>query len=305
MGQHSIGQTKNVKMRKALSPSAHRYASTLSDDGSIIPAKKKPRRMFLTEPNQTRYDLHFSLFNVPIRVHPLFWLIAALMGFNGNDPKVVLLWVVAVFISILVHEMGHALVIQWYGWSPSVVLYSFGGLAIHNPYVQANYGPGRSRRGKFTQIIISLAGPGAGFLLAALLVATMWGTGLAQFEVAKFPETNIPSGLDLIPGQRLADMPYVTHFLRQMLYVNIFWGLVNLLPIWPLDGGKISRELFEMSDGGMAIRNSLILSIAAAIGVAILGFQYERQFIAIFFAFMAIQNYQELNGSNRSGGNPW
>lgn len=261
--------------------------------------------MFLTEPNQTRYDLHFSLLNVPVRVHPLFWLVSLLMGFNGSDPKTVLLWVAAVFVSILVHEMGHALAIQWYGWSPSVVLYSFGGLAIHNPYVQSNFGPGRGRRNKWTQIIISLAGPGAGFLLAGLLVAVTWGTGLAQYEVNTFSETMIPSGYHLIASPRLEAYPYIAILLRMMLYINIFWGLVNLLPIWPLDGGQIARELFQMFDGGLAIRNSLILSIVAAVGVAILGFQYDRKFIAIFFAYMAIQNYQELSGPNRSGGNPW
>jgi len=260
--------------------------------------------MFLTEPNQTPYDLHFSLFNVPIRIHPLFWLVALLMGFSG-DPKSVVLWIVAVFISILVHEMGHALVIQWYGWSPSVVLYSFGGLAIYSPHMQSNYGPGRGRRNKWTQIIISLAGPGAGFLLAALIIGLTWGTGLAQFQVFTFGETLLPSGYTLVPGERLMQYPYITIFLMQMLYINIFWGLVNLLPIWPLDGGKISRELFQMADSGQAIRNSLILSIVCAIGIAILGFQNGRQFIAILFAFMAIQNYQDLSGPNRYGGNPW
>ncbi|MFN3151062.1 site-2 protease family protein [Bremerella sp.] len=261
--------------------------------------------MFLTEPNQTQYDLHFSLFNIPVRVHPLFWLVALLMGFNGGDPKVVLLWVAAVFISILVHEMGHALVIQWYGWIPSVVLYSFGGLAIHNPNIQSNYGAGRAKRNQWTQIIISLAGPGAGFLLAGLIVAICWGTGLAQFEVMTFGQTMVPSNLDLIPGERLLAYPYIAVLINMMLYINIYWGLVNLLPIWPLDGGKISRELFQMADRGMAIRNSLILSIVCAVGVAILGFQNDQRFIAIFFAFMAIQNYQDISGPNRSGGNPW
>ncbi|PQO26684.1 hypothetical protein C5Y96_19560 [Blastopirellula marina] len=261
--------------------------------------------MFLTEPNHTPYDLHFSLFKIPIRIHPMFWLVAVLLGFNGSDPKTVVLWVATLLISILVHEMGHALVIQWYGWSPSVVLYSFGGLAIHNPYVQSNFGPGRGRRNKWTQIIISLAGPGAGFLLASLIIAITWGTGLAQYEVTTFGETMVPSGYNMNPSDRLLTYPYIALWLDFMLYFNIIWGLVNLLPIFPLDGGQISRELFQMFDGGLAIRNSLVLSLICAIGVAILGFQYDRKFIAIFFAFMAIQNYQDLNGSNRSGGNPW
>ncbi len=260
--------------------------------------------MFLTEPNQTPYDLHFSLFNIPVRVHPMFWVVSLLMGFDPDDPQSVLLWIGAVFLSILVHEMGHALVIQWYGWSPSVVLYSFGGLAIHNPYMQSNYGRGRAQRGKWTQIIISLAGPGAGFLLAAIVIAAAWGTQVASFHILSLGDTNIPFGYMMVRGAN-ASNDYILMLIGYLVYINVYWGLVNLLPIWPLDGGKISRELFQMADGGMAIRNSLILSIVCAIGMAYFGFRNEQPFIAMFFAFMAIQNYQDLNGSNRYGGNPW
>ena len=85
--------------------------------------------MLLGEPPESQYDLHFSLLGIPVRVHPYFWLVSVLMGWNQGDAKLALLWVAAVFVSILVHEMGHALVIRYYGWSPRVTLYSFGGLA--------------------------------------------------------------------------------------------------------------------------------------------------------------------------------
>ncbi|MEW4454391.1 site-2 protease family protein [Bremerella sp. JC817] len=263
--------------------------------------------MFLTEPRQTPYDLHFHLLNIPVRIHPMFWLVSALMGFAADrTPQMVLLWIVAVFISILVHEMGHAIVIRYFGWEPSVVLYSFGGLAIHNPYVQSQYGPGRARRSKWTQIIISAAGPAAGFLLAGLMLAFLAGTRVASVELEWFEGTNIPRWYKLGPSMGLMSKPNVFFFILDMLFINIWWGLINLLPIWPLDGGKISRELFQMVDGGQAIRNSLMLSLICAIAVAIWAFQAEQRFMPIFFGFMAIQNYQELSGSNRYGGNnPW
>ena len=51
-----------------------------------------------------------------------------------------------------------------------------------------------------------------------------------------------------------------------MLYVNIFWGLVNLLPVYPLDGGQIARELLELASPADGVRQSLWLSVIAAVG---------------------------------------
>ena len=87
--------------------------------------------MFFVEPPPTSYDLHFRVAGVPVRVHPLFWLATVFMGLGADgDPIDVLLWVVAVFTCILVHELGHVLAFRYYGMSAHVVLHAFGGLAI-------------------------------------------------------------------------------------------------------------------------------------------------------------------------------
>lgn len=258
--------------------------------------------MFLIEPNHTPYDLHFRVFDVPVRVHPLFWLVAFIMGFSPRDPKTVFLWMIAVFISILIHEMGHALVIRWFGWSPSVVLYSLGGLAIHNPYLDNHYSPGRARRNRWTQILISLAGPFAGFLFAALIYLSAYGTGAVSFRLTWLQET-IPI---ILPAFEPGDNRYVLIFLIDLIYINIFWGLVNLLPIWPLDGGKVARELFLMFDRSVPVRNALILSMICAGGVAYWGLKNGSGFLGMMFILMAVGNYQEMSGTNRyGGGNPW
>lgn len=261
--------------------------------------------MFLTEPTHTPYDLHFRLFGVPVRVHPLFWLVSVILGFDPQDPKQVLLWVGAVFISILVHEMGHAIAIRWYGWSPSVVLYSLGGLAIHNPYTSAYSGSSQMRRNKWTQIVISLAGPVAGFLLAGAMIALLTATNVASFRIFWVEGANLPILLPL-PKMDPEKYIYLYSFIHYMLFINIWWGIVNLLPIWPLDGGHVSRELFQMFDRREALRNSLILSLVCAGGMVIWGFKSGDSFIAIMFVFMAISNYQDLTGAGRyGGGNPW
>jgi len=250
--------------------------------------------MFLAEPTPTPYDLHFKVLGVPCRIHPLFWLVSTLMGFN-EDPKLVLIWIASVFVSILVHEMGHALLIRYFGWSPSVVLYSFGGLAIYNPNLQSFGDQRQRRRNRWTQIVISFAGPLAGFLLAGLIIV---------FLIATSTAAGIGFGFG-VPGD-LLDNFYLQSLIGNLLFINIFWGILNLLPIYPLDGGKISREVFIMVDGGNGVRNSLMLSMVVAGGMALWCLVGGERFLPIFFGFMAFSNYQEMNGpSNRYGGNPW
>ena len=258
--------------------------------------------MFLIEPNHTPYDLHFRVLGVPVRVHPLFWLVSFIMGFSPGEPKLVILWMIAVFISILIHEMGHALVIRWFGWSPSVVLYSLGGLAIHNPYLDNHYSPGRARRNRWTQILISLAGPFAGFLFAVVIYFSVFLTGVADFHVIWLADSMpIP-----LPNIGPDDNMYVWMFIFNLLYINIFWGLINLLPVWPLDGGKVARELFMMFDRSNPVRNALILSMICCGGIAYWALKNGDSFLGMMFILMAVGNYQELSGTNRyGGGNPW
>jgi len=64
--------------------------------------------VLLGEPERTQADLNFALFGFPVRIHPLFWLVAVILGFRAiSTPADLLIWVLAVFLSILVHELGH------------------------------------------------------------------------------------------------------------------------------------------------------------------------------------------------------
>ena len=89
--------------------------------------------MLLGEPAPTQADLHFRIFGFPVRVHPLFWVVTVLLGLQGRaDPFETLVWVGVVFVSILVHELGHATLERTFGGHPWITLYSFGGLASCN-----------------------------------------------------------------------------------------------------------------------------------------------------------------------------
>src|SRR4051794_39294916 len=92
----------------------------------------------LAEPGHTSYDLRFRLFGTPVRIHPFFWLLAVLFGWDlfiwaeGPEKLVrIALWIFCCFFSILLHEFGHVWAGAVLGARDSyIVLYSFGGLAV-------------------------------------------------------------------------------------------------------------------------------------------------------------------------------
>ena len=67
---------------------------------------------------ETQFDVKFRLLGVPVRIHPFFWVVSAVMGWQPNNLPLVLLWVLCVFVSILVHEYGHALMSKAFGCTP-------------------------------------------------------------------------------------------------------------------------------------------------------------------------------------------
>ena len=74
--------------------------------------------MLIGEPARTQGDLNFQIGGIPVRVTPWFWIIAVLLGWsssNNGNPRLLLTWVLAVFASIMIHELGHALAFRYYG----------------------------------------------------------------------------------------------------------------------------------------------------------------------------------------------
>ena len=241
-------------------------------------------------PASTPYDLRFSLFGIPVRVHPLFWLLALLIGMN-LPPKWLPLWVAVVFVSILVHEMGHALVIRSFGWQPKIVLWSFGGLAIYQP----------TRHDSRKQMTISLAGPIAGFILAALVVLALRATGIQVVF-----ERGMPSLLTwkfILVNPAAAPSGTVMIAADFLLEVNIWWGLLNLLPIVPLDGGQFTREMLTDLRIPDPEVKSLVLSIIVAAGMGIFVYSQSRDiFMAMWFGYFAYNSYAMLQQFTGRGG---
>lgn len=248
--------------------------------------------MLLNEPPPTRFDLHFRLFGFPVRVHPLFWLIAVFLGANAPGAPGVVAWILAMFVGILVHELGHALTLRWFGFRPWITLHGLGGVTSYNP--TANYaGRGSATYG---QIMVSVAGPVAGFLLAGAILGGLW---LAGHEV----EVVFAGWAGILPGIAPLGSEPLTLFVEDLLYILIQWGLINLLPVYPLDGGQIARDaLMAVSRDGL--RQSLILSAMTGALLAVMSLvRLGNLWMAIFFGYLAFTSYQTYQAYSRRG--PW
>jgi stage IV sporulation protein FB len=237
------------------------------------------------EPSRTPYDVRFPLLGIPVRIHPLFWLVTVLLGYQGcSDGVGLLIWMTAVFVSILVHELGHALVMRMYGYRPWIVLYGMGGLACHDP--RGAYVARRSHD-TLERIVICAAGPAAGFLLAAVLVAALYAAGCGDRIGWTSPWSVCP--YTMLSNERLA------YLFNAIFYVSVYWDLVNLLPIYPLDGGQIAREILIRIHPGDGIRLSMVVSILAAGAMAAYGWtEMKSPYVAFFFGYLAFSSFTAL-----------
>ena len=99
---------------------------------------------------------------------------------------------------------------------------------------------------------------------------------------------------ELIDSVRI-EHPALAHFVYSFVMSSLFWGVLNLLPIYPLDGGQISRELFLLSGARDAVGKSMMFSIAVAIIGAMYWFKQDVTFNGLLFLMLAMSNYQMLN----------
>jgi Zn-dependent protease len=254
--------------------------------------------VFSLEPGRTQFDLHLNVLGIQTRIHPGFWLMSFILGFSaaGQPPKPlpVLIYIAVVFVSILVHELGHALLMRRFGFTPHIVLYHLGGLAIPEKSF-SGFEPRRGRRDTSEAILISLAGPAAGFLLAGATILVIFLAG-GSFQ-PDFSRWTQPWDFS-VPGVKAYDPWW--YLITFMLFVNIFWGLVNLVPVFPLDGGQVAREILTHRDRYNGLAHTLQLSIGVGIVVAVFFLLIaQERYAAMMFGLLAISNYLMLQQLGR------
>ena len=167
-----------------------------------------------------------------------------------------ILFMLAAFISIMVHELGHALAGRKYGAVPSIHLHGFGGVTtLPGAFFTRNQ-----------SMFVSFAGPLASMIL-----------GLIAYLC--FPIVSKIS-------------PILGYVFGVLVWINVFWTILNLLPIQPLDGGQIFRDFM-----GSSRRETVRwVGVIVASLVAVWALQLDRVFLCMMMAYLAYMNFQEEPG---------
>lgn len=223
---------------------------------------------------------HFSVLRVPVHVQPFFWVLGFWLasrsygeGFllNGTfhvvEPVSFGLFFLILFLAVLLHELGHALVGRRFGAEPFVVLWGFGG---YTQWIQGGrFTPGR-------QAIMSFAGP---------LVGLVIGGGVLVYRLVS------PIEHSVVAQNAMSDI----------VWTNLGWALFNLLPIVGLDGGNIMAALFDKGLGQRGVRAALVISIFVSVALITLSLalwslapQTEPPiWTVVLFGFFAMRNYRQ------------
>jgi stage IV sporulation protein FB len=209
---------------------------------------------------------HFRLFGVPVRVEPFFVIVAVLFGIQLEPLWLVAVWVGLVFVSVLVHELGHVMAYRVFGQRSAVVLHGFGGFTVPT-------GGGRRALTKQRSIIVSLSGSAAQILVLAVPAIIALDTSWAERQHF---EWFFDDGFNWWP------------VLDLLQFISLWWGLFNLLPIRPLDGGHVAEEL-------VGFENACKLSLGACAVAAFFSYRYfGTLFPILFFGMLAFLNYRDL-----------
>jgi Zn-dependent protease/CBS domain-containing protein len=199
------------------------------------------------------------LFGVEVRVHFTFvfllafiWMAESAMKGNSTPGRVLAL-VGIVFGSVVLHEMGHAVIAMREGLqAKAIILLPIGGITLLDD-AQPVTAPAPGQVTWKRDIRIAVAGP-----LVNILVALVAGIVV----LARFPEAH------------LWTKPFIhsNHLLRSMVWTNLYLGAFNLLPAYPMDGGHILRAVFSRRmDVVQATRRAVSIAHALAPLVIVVG----------------------------------
>lgn len=199
----------------------------------------------------------FTLADIPVAISPWYLLLVFYFVKGSPNPLAV---AVGMTVSLLAHELGHALVARHYRLRPHILLHGFGGVTGHE----------RARSNGQDALIVA-AGPGAGLVLAGLLWLLLAFGHVASWQTQAF--------------------------LREIMVLNIFWSLFNLLPMWPMDGGQLMRlgasKIWQPARGERITHIvSIVVIVVVAVAAQSFGFGTMMLFI---LAFTAWQNVQALS----------
>ncbi len=186
-----------------------------------------------------------------VRIHVTFLMFLAFVAWSGwsqagaAGARYAVVYIVLIFLCVLAHEFGHILAARRYGVAtPDVTLLPIGGLANLE----------RIPEKPSQELVVALAGPAVNVVIALVLFAIMGGVAPQAQTLARLDD----------PGVAL---------MQRVATTNVFLVLFNLIPAFPMDGGRVLRALLAMRIG-----RPRATQIAARIG----------QGLAFLFGFLGL-----------------
>lgn len=204
-------------------------------------------------------DTRFRLLGIPIQTS--FWFFPAMagIGFIISDFQIwkVPIFALAITLAVLAHEFGHALVGRWMGGrGPEIYLVFFGGLCA---FRQANFT-------RWRELGMIFAGPVVNLILAALTYLALESGIISDFH------------------------RWVRAFIEWFFAVNLVLGILNLVPVLPLDGGHILRLFL----GRRRLHWASLVGILASIPMLLFALQTSDWLMLAVFSFLGWYNTGNL-----------
>jgi len=203
---------------------------------------------------------------IPVRIFPIYWIFTAILSLllaSGNIFQSVI-WMAIIFVSILFHEYGHALTAKMFGRKPRIELVAMGGITYHDG----------DKLPFWKQFLITLDGPLFGFILAIV-------AGFAAEAV---------------------QTPLLKTILEQTYTINLFWTVINLMPVLPLDGGQLLRIGLEKWFSFKGLRYTFLASGIFALAMSLVLFSFVQYFAGAIFFLFAFENFDNFRKSRNIRG---
>ncbi|MFO0951798.1 MAG: site-2 protease family protein [Isosphaeraceae bacterium] len=241
--------------------------------------------------DHTAYDLRFRLLDIPVRVNPWFWLVMLIFSGEYSGPQVSkltasLAFLACGFVSLLAHEFGHALSSRLVGVEPTeVVLYGMGGYCAFGGW----------HRGRRERAFVIFCGPAAGFLLFfTVLLGAVSAWNASPLDL--FRLIGVGNGTDDFPlvVRRMLQNELAGIVVWRLLLINFWWGVLNLIPIWPLDGGRLAEVGLGAVNPRDGQRWTHTISLVCAGGLALWYASSEEYWMAVWFGYFGYINYKIL-----------
>ena len=204
---------------------------------------------------------------IPITIHPFFWLLAAMIGYLQSQSILgTFIWAAVILVSVLFHEFGHALTALAFRQRSAITLFGMGGVTE-----RVNQEPLKS----WQEFLVVLNGP-------------LFGFGLFFLSVYLFDLIKATPGMTVL---KIA--------LSISMSVNFIWTVLNLFPVYPLDGGKLLAIALSRFFGSKGMRASLLISTIIGGLTSIYFFIQGQLFAGAIFMMFGFESWRAFSAYSK------